>query len=442
MSNLSNWLNERGITRVECLIPDLSGTARGKRVSSDSLTTGSELRFPLVGLVQSISGDCQQQLVPATDPDMRLIADLASLRPLPWASEPTAQLIHDCHAEDGTPVPQAPRNVLKRVLAHYQALGLQPIVAPEMEFYLTAAAADPCQPPGAPSGRHGQRETRRRPYSIDAADTFSAVLDDIYRYCHEQGIGAAAVLHEVGRGQLEINLDHGDALALADQVFLFKRTVHEAARQHGLIATFMAKPMADDAGSAMHIHQSLIHLQTGLNAFSLPDGKPAPCFFHYIGGLQHYLPDAMLLFAPYVNSFRRLAPFSAAPINVAWGYDNRTCGLRIPHSPPAARRVENRLPGVDANPYLALAATLACGLLGIRQEIKPDAALQGSAYGLPYAFPRTLGNAITALENSEDLAEILGAEFVASYCALKKVEDEEFNRIVTPWELQNLLEYV
>ena len=441
MKDLANWFSERGISRVECLIPDMAGTARGKRVASASLAN-TELRFPLVGLVQSISGDCQQQLVPATDPDMCLQADYASLRPLPWASEPTAQLIYDCHHENGAPIPQAPRGVLKRVLAQYQALGLQPIVAPEMEFYLTAPSAGPGLSPAAPGGRHGRCETRRQPYSLDAADAFSPVLDDIYRYCHAQGIGAAAVLHEVGRGQLEINLDHGDALELADQVFLFKRTVHEAARQHGLIATFMAKPIADDAGSAMHIHQSLIRQQTGQNVFSLADGTASPTFFHYIGGLQRYLPQAMLLFAPYVNSFRRLAPFSAAPINVAWGYDNRSCGLRVPNSPPAARRVENRLPGVDANPYLALAATLACGLLGIRQEIQPEAALQGSAYDLPYAFPRTLGSAIAALQNSEALAELLGSEFVSSYCALKKVEDDEFNRIVTPWELENLLENV
>ncbi len=441
MQAIEQWFATREIRRVECLVPDLTGNARGKRVPPRQLSAGTELRFPQVGLIQSVAGECRQDLVSETDPDMLLAPDWRTLTVQPWASEPTAQLICDCTDEQGTPIASAPRNVLRRVLERYAARGLTPVVAPEMEFYLVARAQDGHGVPAAPHGRSGTHETQRSPYGVDAADEFSAVLDDLYRFCEVQGIGAAALLHEVGRGQLEINLDHGDALALADQVFLFKRSAREAARRHGLTATFMAKPLAGEAGSAMHIHQSLLDSK-GNNVFSTTSGAASQTFFHFIGGLQRYLPSALVLFAPYVNSYRRLAPFSAAPINVEWGLDNRTCGLRVPNSAPAARRVENRLPGVDANPYLALAASLACGLLGIEQELNPTPPLAGSAYGRPYAFARTLDDAVAALEREDALTELLGPGFVECYGALKRAESEAFARIVTPWETQTLLEHV
>jgi glutamine synthetase len=164
---------------------------------------------------------------------------------------------------------------------------------------------------------------------------------------------------------MEINLLHGNALDLADQAFMFKRTAREAALRHKMYATFMAKPHAKEPGSAMHIHQSIVDLKTGKNVFSGPDGTPTPLFFSHIAGLQRYLPMAMALLAPNVNSYRRITRFQVAPINVQWGYDNRTAGLRVPMSDAQSRRVENRLSGADANPYLAKAASLACGYLGM-----------------------------------------------------------------------------
>ena len=435
----AEWLHQHGIRQIECLFSDITGTARGKIVPISGLLDGGELRFSQVGLVQSITGDCLQQLVPELDPDMVLSPDYSTLRRLPWCREPTAMLIHDCHHEDGSLVEFSPRNVLRRVLERYTAQGLIPVVAPEMEFYLFAQRQGLDDAPQAPACYGKPADSLRQPYALDRLHDLEAVLEDIRHGCQSLGIGADTLLQEVGCGQLEINLQHGDALALADQAFLFKRMVRQAAARHGLEACFMAKPLANDAGSAMHIHQSLIHADSKRNAFSQDNGQPTARFAHYIGGLQRHLPDALLLLAPYVNSYRRLAPFTAAPINVEWGHDNRTCGLRVPHSGPQARRVENRLPGVDANPYLALATTLACGLLGIQQELEPSAALDCSAYGRPYAFARTQLEAIERLAGNQALAELLGPHFVSSYCQLKLSEWQAFNQTVTAWEYRHLL---
>ncbi|WP_287881457.1 glutamine synthetase family protein [Aquitalea sp.] len=439
MLNPADWLQHHGIRTVECLFSDITGTARGKILPASSVLNGSELRFSQVGLVQSVSGDCLQQLVPELDPDMLLQADPTTLRRLPFSREPAAMLIHDCLHEDGSLVEFSPRNVLHRVLSRYAELGLKPVVAPEMEFYLFARRQQLDAAPQAPASYGKAGDSLRQPYALDRLHDLEPVLDDIRHGCQLLGIGADTLLQEVGCGQLEINLQHGDAIALADQAFLFKRMVREAAARHDLEACFMAKPLADDAGSAMHIHQSLVDADTGRNAFSLDNGQPAPRFAHYIAGLQHYLPDALLLLAPYVNSYRRLAPFTAAPINVEWGFDNRTCGLRIPQAGPQARRVENRLPGVDANPYLAMATTLACGLLGMQQELPATPPLDCSAYGRPYAFARTQLEAVERLANNQALATLLGPQFVSTYCQLKLSEWQEFNHQVTPWEYRHLL---
>src|SRR5690606_9209748 len=180
-------------------------------------------------------------------------------------------------------------------------------------------------------------------------------------------------IHEEGAGQLEINLRHGDPVELADQVFMFKRTIREAALKHGTYATFMAKPIQGQPGSAMHIHQSVIDIKTGQNIFTAEDGNETEAFRHLIGGRQRHVPNALVMLAPYVNSDRRLTQAASAPVNTKWGYDNRTTAFLVPRSEPAARRVENRIPSSDANPYLALAASLACGLIGMINQEDCDA---------------------------------------------------------------------
>jgi glutamine synthetase len=209
-----------------------------------------------------------------------------------------------------------------------------------------------------------------------------------------------------------------------------------------MFATFMAKPIAGEPGSAMHVHQSVVNEATGRNLFSNEDGTPSKEFYWFIGGLQKYIPAAMALFAPYVNSYRRLARFTAAPINIQWGIDNRTVGIRSPLASPVARRIENRVIGADANPYVALAATMACGYLGIRKRIDPSPECKGDAYLGDYQLPRSLGEALALLRAEKDLHEVLGAEFITVYTEVKEIEHAEFMKVISPWEREHLLLHV
>jgi glutamine synthetase len=204
----------------------------------------------------------------------------------------------------------------------------------------------------------------------------------------------------------------------------------------------MAKPIAGEPGSAMHVHQSVVRESDGGNIFSNPDGTPSKEFFWYIGGLQKYIPAAMALFAPYVNSYRRLARFTAAPINIQWGTDNRTVGIRSPLAPPQARRIENRVIGADANPYVALAVTLACGWLGISKQIEPTPECKGDAYLGEFQLPRSLGEALQLLRDEKDLHDVLGEAFITVYTEVKEIEYAEFMKVISPWEREHLLLHV
>eukprot|EP01034_Spumella_vulgaris_P035368 gene35368-43610_t len=372
-TDMDLWLNEKRVTEIECLVPDLTGVARGKILPRVKFTQERGMRIPEAVLGMTVTGNyptddaAYDRAISATDRDMILKADPTTITMVPWATDPTAQVIHDCYFADGALVDFAPRTVLRRVLKLYAERGWKPVVAPELEFYLTAKNIDPDLPLKAPIGRSGRAETSRQIYSIDAVNEFDPLFEDIYDYCDLMGLDVDTLIHEIGAGQMEINFLHGDPLGLADKVFFFKRTLREAALKHDMYATFMAKPMAGEPGSAMHVHQSVVDCNTGRNIFSNEDGSPAVVFKHYIGGLQRYMPSAMAIVAPYVNSYRRLVRHTAAPINIQWGVDNRTVGFRVPESGVQDRRVENRIIGADANPYLALAVTLACGYLGVRQ---------------------------------------------------------------------------
>ena len=445
-AELEAWLNNRHVTEIECLVPDLTGVARGKILPREKFTEDRGMRLPEVVVAGSVTGQFPTEgpyfdVISATDKDMHLVPDPSTVRLVPWAADPTAQIVHDCFDRNGGMIPYAPRSVLKRVIELYRAEGLFPIVAPEVEFYLVARNTDPDLPLKPPIGRSGRAETSRQAYSIDAVNEFDPLFEDVYDYCGKMRLNVDTLIHELGAGQMEINFFHADPLSLADEVFFFKRTVREAAMRHDMYATFMAKPIAGEPGSAMHIHQSIVDTD-GQNIFSNADGSASDKFFHYIGGMQKYIPPAMALVAPYVNSYRRLAKYTAAPINIEWGYDNRTVGIRSPISGPEARRVENRVIGSDANPYIAMAMTLACGYLGMQQKLKPTAEMKGDAYGSPFALPRSLGEALDWLRNEPALADILGKEFITVYAEVKEIEYAEFMKVISPWEREHLLLHV
>lgn len=439
-SAIEAFLTQHRIHEVECVIPDMTGIARGKILPRDLFLAAGEMRIPKSVLLNTVNGQQPDNgpFVGDTDPDMVCIPDVSTARVVPWAAEPVAVVIHDCQEWDGSPVQISPRGVLRRVLKLYEARGWTPVVAPEMEFYLVARQQNPHEPLQPPLGRTGKPEAGRQSYSIDAVNDFDPFFMELSSFCQQHNLGVETLIHEAGPGQMEINFSHGNALDLADRVFLFKRTVRETALRHGIFATFMAKPMEQEPGSAMHIHQSILDAD-GNNIFSLPDGEASPLFDQCIAGLQAYIPQLMPMFAPYVNSYRRLSPFMSAPINVRWGHDNRTCGIRIPKSSPANRRIENRVPGVDVNPYLAMAATLACCYLGMTEGLKPSAPTTDSAWNVSHELPRHLEDAIASMRSCEPMREVLGSGFVDAFCAVKELEYATYNRVISSWEREHLL---
>ncbi len=436
-----DYLGARRVDEVECIIADLSGIARGKAMPASKFAKQSQFYLPNSIFFQTITGDWGEAAGEGgfTEPDMVLKPDFDTTTAAPWTGDLTLQVIHDAFLKSGEPVPFAPRNVLRRVVDLYNEKGWTPIVAPEMEFFLVARNLDPAQEITAMTGRSGRPAAARQAYSISAVDEFGPVIDDIYDFAEAQGFEIDGITQEGGAGQLEINLRHGDPVKLADEIFFFKRLIREAALRHDCFATFMAKPIEGEPGSAMHVHHSIISTETGQNIFSNADESESVDFMHFIGGLQRYLPAATLLFAPYVNSFRRYVKDHAAPINLEWGRDNRTTAIRIPVSGPEARRVENRLPGMDCNPYLGIAASLACGYLGMVEKITPKEEFKGDAYDSDEEIPRGIYAALDQFEACTPLREILGKEFARVYEIVKKAEYDEFLHVISPWEREHLL---
>lgn len=444
MGALEDFIRQNRITEVECLVPDMSGIARGKIVPAEKLLRilrDRGLRLPESIFVQTVTGEYpdDEDVTSDENSDVYILPDESTVRFVPWYAEPTAQVLTDCVYRDGSPVDFSPRHVLRRVLKLYEDRGWKPVVAPELEFFLVEVNKDPDLPLSPPVGRNGRKESGRQAFGIDAVNEFDPIFEDVYDFCEAQDIDIDMLTHEAGAAQIEINFNHGDALELADQAFLFKRTAREAAIRHNIYATFMAKPMQGEPGSAMHIHQSVVDAETGINLFSNADGTDSALFMNFIAGLQKYLPHAMPLLAPNVNSYRRLVPNSDAPINVHWGRDNRTTGLRVPVAPPDGRRVENRVAGADANPYLAIAATLACGYIGMAQGLEPNDPVKGSAYRLAFTLPRHIGDALNKFNSCKPLKEVLGERFVEAVTCVKMAEYEAYHKVISSWERENLL---
>ena len=434
------YLDGRRLDEVECIIADLPGIARGKAVPARKFARQGSFHLPNSIFFQTIAGGWAEAAGAEgfTEPDMVLTPDFATATAAPWTADWTLQVIHDAYDRTGAPVPFAPRNVLKSVVAAYAARGWQPAVAPEMEFYLVARNTDPAKAIEPMLGRTGRPAAARQAYSMSAVDEYGPVIDDIYDFAEAQGFEIDGITQEGGAGQVEINLRHGEPVRLADEVFYFKRLIREAALRHDCYATFMAKPIEGEPGSSMHMHHSVLDAD-GQNIFTGGDGSESASFLHFIGGFQRHLPEAIALLAPYVNSYRRYVKDFAAPINLAWGRDNRTTGIRIPISDPGARRVENRLAGMDCNPYLAIAASLACGYLGMTEATEPTPVTTGDAYHDAAEIPRDLGAALDVFDGAASLHSLLGEEFARVFGIVKRTEYDEFLQVISPWEREHLL---
>ena len=439
---MAQWLKDQAITEVECLVSDIAGIPRGKILPVHKFSqaaVGHGLRLPEYVFGQSVTGAfLDSAVLNEIGKDVILRPDPATCRLVPWYSEPTAQIIHDAFDHDGSIVPFSPRAVLKRVLALFESAGLRPIVAPELEFFLVQQSADANSPLATPSGRSGRAEKARQAYGIDAVNEFDPLFEDIYDHCEVQKIDIDTLSHEAGAAQMEINFNHGEALELADQTFLFKRTVRQTSLDHNVHATFMAKPMQEQPGSAMHLHVSVVDIESGHNLFVNEDSSESDQFYHALAGMQRYLVAAMPLMAPYVNSYRRQSNSEDSPTNLAWGMDNRTVGLRVPMGDAANRRIENRIPGADANPYLAMAATLAALWLGLQEQRRPTRQRKDSGEDLA-TLPRNLDIALDELERAKPLHEALGEDFVKLFIEVKRGEAEAFLEVISPWEREYLL---
>ncbi|CAI8761983.1 glutamine synthetase [Pseudomonas sp. IT-P253] len=426
----------KGIDEVECVTPDLNGIPRGKVMTAEGFLEGRRLQMARGVLLQCVMGGYPPaRFYGSDDGDLALVPDPAHIYRLPWSKQPRALAICDADELTGECSSLSTRGQLKAVIARYATLGLAPVVATELEFFIFAPNSDPTQPFLPPVGLDGRREEGHSAFSVSSNNGLRPFFSEVYACMAAVGLPRDTFMHEMGVSQFEINLLHGDPLLLADQTFLFKHLLKEVALKHGLIVVCMAKPLAHTPGSSMHIHQSIIEIGTGRNVFSDQDGQPTATFRHFIGGQQAGMADFTALFAPNVNSYQRLYHPFASPNNACWSHDNRAAGLRIPASSPVARRVENRLPGADANPYLAIAASLAAGLHGIQNELEPSDPIQGEIE-VPdnLSLPCTLHAALERLKRSQLAKELFGKEFIEGYIASKAMELTSFFDEITPWE--------
>ena len=426
MNDYVDWLKKNKITEVECMIPDNSGIPRGKILPTkkflSSIDSGG-LRLPLALFKLAVSRDVtysiDDQILNPTDGDFILKPDFSTLRTVPWYDEPTAQVICDAVDNNDNVIEVHSRGILKKVISLYEKMGLEPIVAPEIEFYLVKKNNDPDNPLETPSGQSGRIEKGNQSYGIDAVNEFDHIFEDLYDYCEAQELDVENINHEDGPAQMEINFKHGNPLDLADQVFLFKRTLRQTALKHNLYATFMAKPMEDSPGNSMHIHQSI--LKKGKPIFVDKNLKTTKLFDNYLGGLQKYSKSFLPLFAPNVNSFKRLRGYweEGTPFNLNWGFENRTCGFRVPNYNSANQaRIENRLCGSDVNPYLAIAATLSAGYLGIKKKLKATPETKKAAYNVNVSLTESIYQSIDTFSRSKEAKEIFGETFIELFLSL------------------------
>ncbi|MEL0169471.1 MAG: glutamine synthetase family protein [Pseudomonadaceae bacterium] len=429
-----------GVGDVECVTPDLNGIPRGKVMTAEGFLADRRLQLARGVLLQGVMGGYPEaRFYGSDDGDLVLRAVADQVHVLPWLERPRALAICEAVELDGQLSGLSSRALLSNVVARYAERGWTPVVATELEFFLFEPNRDETLPIQPPIGLDGRREDGYGAFSVSTSNGLKPFFDELADAMAAFGIPRDTFMHEMGVSQYEINFVHGDPLLIADQTFLFKHMLREVALKHGLIAVCMAKPLARVPGCSMHIHQSVVD-GAGNNIFTDPaSGEATERFNHFIGGLQHCMAELTLLMAPYVNSYQRFCHAYASPNNLCWSHDNRSAGLRIPASGPEARRVENRLPGADANPYLSVAASLAAGLYGVDHQCAPSAPAQGE-FQAPdeLTLPATLYDAINRLERSTLARELFGAEFIDGFLATKRMEFASFMDEITPWERRHL----
>jgi glutamine synthetase len=459
VAGFARWCEAEGIHTVVAGAGDMHGIWRGKRLPvADFLAKlGRGVPFSDVVLVITHSEDTDegQELVeppggaayplyfPRKEqgfPDIFAVPDLSTARRLPWHPG-TIGVLGEFHLPSGAEVPLDPRAVLRRLISRARSLGFEPKIGMEYELYLfrgdlAALAAAGWQP----------EPLRARPYTygVYGGSLDEELIQEIRGQLAAAGIRVEACNPETGPGQFELNLHYDDALKAADDGFLYKNGIKEIAARNGYLASFMAKPRRDWAGSSCHIHQSLWECENGRNLFfdhQLGRGL-SETGRHYAGGLLATMREFTALFAPTPNSYKRFTPYSWAGTSVSWSYENRSTGIRAIAEHEDESRLEHRLPGADTNPYIVIAACLAGGLHGIEQKIEPAPAYEGDAYatGQLESVPQTLEEAVGLLERSTVAREMLGEDFVQHYVLMKRSEAEKYRQQVSAWEIRRYVE--
>jgi glutamine synthetase len=428
------------LEQIDLLLPDMNGLLRGKRIARSALEKvyKSGVCLPMSLIATDITGNTVEETglgYDIGDEDRVCKPVPGTLQPIPWQRRPMAQLLLSMEDAHGEPFAANPREVLARILRRFAERGLTPVVAVELEFYLLdqELRADG-RPQTSLNPATGARNDTTQVYYLQDLNDYQAFTDQVAAACIAQGIPADTAVAEYAPGQFEINLCHrADALGACDDALLLKRVIKEVAAQQGMQASFMAKPFVDQAGSGAHIHVSLLD-QAGNNIFACTPDSPAPPLLHAIAGLQRSSPDAMLLFAPHANSYRRFVLNAFVPLNDCWGFNNRTVALRIPYSDPANVRIEHRIAGADANPYLITAAILAGILDGLDHPADPGPPVSGNAYEQTDLRELYWRDTIDDFLASDFIAHHFGTDFRHIYGQQKLKELRSFNREVTDLE--------
>lgn len=416
---------------VDVLIADINGLFRGKQlpVSALSKIASNGVYFPICTPFLTLNGANAEATYAeyGSDPDRLCKPVPGSLKPVPWAKRSTAQLMLSMETLEGEPIFADPRAVLSRVLSRFEVDKVTPVIALEFEFFLFEAGSMPPKPLAPPNGMPSGTDANC--FNMEIFSDFAPLLQEIEEGCKAQGLSIAGLVCEYGNGQFEVNIDHSpNVMKQCDDAVMLKRVVRGVAQKHGLLASFMAKPVNDEVGSGLHAHVSLLD-DDGINIFSAEHGEER--LKHAVGGMLETMREATALFAPNANSFRRFDEEWFAPVVPCWGENNRRLAIRLPLAERVNRRFEHRVAGADASPHLVVAAILAGAHHGLTVEIDPGQAL--GEFDIPNftnILPERWKIALEELKSGSVMKNYLGDEFVALYLQVRESEEEAFHRVV------------
>lgn len=437
------WLqNNPDTNRVDVVLCDLNSVFRGKSVPVGALEKlyAGKMRMPVSSFYFDVWGNDVTRISYATgDLDGVCTPSNIGMAAKHWSSHSSALLIVTLTNDEGVSTFYDPRNQLIEIVKQYKEYGLNPAVALEMEFYLTDLKKTSPRPPVG-MGENGSLQFQNS-YSVDELEMFSDFTEEVINSAEKMNIPTDSVLSECGCGQFEINLQHrNDAVRAADDAILLRQIIKGVARKHGYRATFMAKPYLAQGGSSMHMHFS-VYDDSGINIFDDGTEKGSIKLHHAVGGLSKLMNEITLFCAPHLNSYRRIKAAESCPKKNTWGYDNRTVALRIPSGDNKNRRIEFRLPGADANPYLVVASALGSALYGIKKKIEPPKPSSGNAYlSNGASIPSDWASAIDAMRKGTRLKEVFDNRLVKVFLTCKEQEFDVFSEKISQFEYSSYLD--